>query len=308
LQWSAEEQAKRKYWSDLQLAAIKLRFEDWQRRREANDQAWKTFQADGENFNRNVKQFEKDHGEGSAARTQKREKLERDRNSLVGLQQGLTEERARLETEQNQLTNEIPPLPPANRKLLYDHLLAAGTLEFAQRAVKQLTESGRFPSMTYAALVSEAKILQSLARYCDGPDQVHDYRQKAIDAVRSAIETIGGLPADTFADDWRQAQLFVQYREATNLLVDLCVESEDWIGAIAGAELGRSRMLLDRIRHHGQRPDSPRTLDHDRARQVVEQQIQLSNPTLYYYIGDANSYLFVLGHRKTPQCKARPPA
>ena len=118
--------------------------------------------------------------------------------------------------------------------------------------------------------------------------------------------------------DLIRAEFLAQYTAAFDQLVAWHVENDDPAEALVYAELCRSRTFLDWIRGQGYDPKQtlPRedqtqpqegekssqriagfgkTLTTDDVRPIVQRRIHTGPCTLYYHVGAADCYLFVLG-------------
>lgn len=115
--------------------------------------------------------------------------------------------------------------------------------------------------------------------------------ERALSALQQANEVIENPRAATFSGDFMRAEFFSQYQSAFDLQVQFRVQAGQFAEALVAAEQGRSRTLLDQLwpnaAHH--------SFSAERTARIVEQWRTSDQPLLYYYVGSAASYLFVLG-------------
>jgi hypothetical protein len=115
---------------------------------------------------------------------------------------------------------------------------------------------------------------------------------QAIEALERAIQLIESSRSHAFGGDLARAEYFVQYQAAFDLLVQIHVQRGQLFEAIVAAERGRGQALLDHLRSSKRSPGVPPTKEADR---LVRSWQSSNEPVLYYYVGGARSYLFVLG-------------
>lgn len=160
----------------------------------------------------------------------------------------------------------------------------------ASEAASLLAESQGYPSLQYSALCNQAQILHARAQLLDkdgGP-----LASQAIEVLERAVDVVENPRSNTVGSDAARAEFFAQYEAAFDLLVQFCVESKDSLRALVAAERGRARSLLDQLRTADVAYRPPRPVD---LAQTVDRWQKNRETLLYYYVGAATSYLFVLG-------------
>ena len=182
--------------------------------------------------------------------------------------------------------------------------LAAGR-KLAEEAIGLLERQQVYPSLQFAAMCNAAQLIEAHARYT--PDRRDAGLKLALEKLAAAVALIEQQRTNTFGDDVARAEFFTQYRAAFDLLVQFHLDAygrlgdeEHLVQALVAAEQSRSRALLDQLRMAY--VEDPRELPTDDSQPtpqslagLIRQCRDSKQPLLYYYVGAARSYLFLLG-------------
>ena len=110
-----------------------------------------------------------------------------------------------------------------------------------------------------------------------------------------------------FGDDVARAEFFAQYHTAFDLLVQFHLDAyarhasdQHLVQAMVAAEQCRSRAMLDQLRmayvDDPAGPARPKDATHARdLARLIGRWRESKQPLLYYYVGSARSYLFLVG-------------
>jgi len=295
LDWSADANARKQQLLTKQKEEFRrydARFAAYTRRAASLDERLKTYEHDGRRYQSDLDAYEltgdaqySDQLQTYNALVDRRSKLEGERTDLRRL-------RDQLETDKRELSELAAAIQDHAAKegtnVRADDRLTRGA-DLATEAVATLERLGRYPGLQYAALCNLAQICHAKSRVTGERDT---YIARARQALEKAIDLVETPRASTFGGALVRAEFFAQYHAAFDLLVQMNAERGDVRDAIATAERGRSRTLLDELRSADIQKEAPSS---EKIAAVVERWQNSPQPLLYYHVGPSASYLFVLG-------------
>lgn len=285
------------------------------------------YQDDLKRYRAQYNQFVKDEAARERRDTQARrslteplqhelKKLTQFHNELLATKMQLAEQQAILDRNYQEAEAArdkiVPRAQQAGRPSASPPLLATAESK-AREAVDIVENSPSYPGLHFVVLCHYADVLRMQAARVSKPNPEEVARRLA-QAVRGLEDPRGGLAED----DSLRAEFLAQYAAAYDQLVAWYVEHDDPAEALVYAELCRSRAFLDRLRGPGYDPLHPRSDEDqkllenagfskthiiDELRTAVRRRVMGGPCTLYYYVGAADCYLFVLG--AGPQVIAR---
>ncbi|HEX4142208.1 MAG TPA: CHAT domain-containing protein [Pirellulales bacterium] len=175
----------------------------------------------------------------------------------------------------------------------------------ADEAVDLLDRQGVYPSLQFTAMCNAAQLIEAQSRYA--PDARDSGIEQALAKLDAAVALTERQRTNTFGDDVARAEFFAQYHTAFDLLVQFHLDAhargggeKHLVQAMVAAEQCRSRAMLDQLRIASL--DDPQAAAAEPPQPtpeylagLVERWRKSKQPLLYYYVGSARSYLFVLG-------------
>lgn len=285
LDWAAAVKARNERMASLNRGDFRgneAQFERWEQRTSAFNKQLAQHQEARPKYLKKLEEYDLRAGDEFPVR-------QRAYQDLVQMRDALEKEKTELIARSETLDREKDQLLKAAAELAGAGTLLKDAEKLAQQAIALLSD-GEYPSLHYAALCNYAQILRAQSGAFDAGDK---HLARAIDVLEKAIEIVESPRSKTVGGDLARADFFAQYQNAFDLLVQYNFQAGRFIEALIAAEQARSRTLLDQLRA----ADAPLPSQRKDIAAVVGRWRDSKEPLLYYYVGGATSYLFMLGDK-----------